>query len=80
MINLSSGVQVRCDASSKGCGDYPHVVDTAADTGPHRPRDVPSEPGRTTLSAWISGLPIIMLTTTGARSSRAPCCAGAAGR
>lgn len=24
--------------------------------------------GRTTLSAWISGLPIIMLTTTGARS------------
>jgi deazaflavin-dependent oxidoreductase (nitroreductase family) len=27
--------------------------------------------GRTTLSAWISGLPIIMLTTTGARSGQA---------
>jgi deazaflavin-dependent oxidoreductase (nitroreductase family) len=26
--------------------------------------------GRTTLSAWISGLPIIMLTTTGARTGR----------
>lgn len=26
--------------------------------------------GRTTLSAWISGLPIIMLTTTGARSGQ----------
>jgi deazaflavin-dependent oxidoreductase (nitroreductase family) len=27
--------------------------------------------GRTTLSAWISGLPIIMLTTTGARTGQA---------
>ena len=27
--------------------------------------------GRTTFSAWISGLPIIMLTTTGARSGQA---------
>jgi deazaflavin-dependent oxidoreductase (nitroreductase family) len=26
--------------------------------------------GRTTLSAWISGLPIVMLTTTGARSGQ----------
>ena len=26
--------------------------------------------GRTTLSAWISGLPIIMLTTTGARTGQ----------
>ena len=26
--------------------------------------------GRTTFSAWISGLPIIMLTTTGARSGQ----------
>jgi deazaflavin-dependent oxidoreductase (nitroreductase family) len=26
--------------------------------------------GRTTMSAWISGLPIIMLTTTGARTGR----------
>jgi deazaflavin-dependent oxidoreductase (nitroreductase family) len=26
--------------------------------------------GRTTLSAWVSGLPIVMLTTTGARSGQ----------
>jgi deazaflavin-dependent oxidoreductase (nitroreductase family) len=26
--------------------------------------------GRTTLSAWVSGLPIIMLTTTGARTGQ----------
>jgi deazaflavin-dependent oxidoreductase (nitroreductase family) len=26
--------------------------------------------GRTTLSSWISGLPIVMLTTTGARTGR----------
>ena len=73
MINFpSSRAQVHCAAwfkrrrRSSPCRGYGRGRWSRIDRGMFR-----LSRGRTTLSAWISGLPIIMLTTTGARSGQA---------
>jgi hypothetical protein len=47
-----------------------NVLALCAGAAPHRPARLLAHPRPHTLSSWLSGLPVVMLTTTGAKTGQ----------